>query len=170
MSKVEVIVGRLGRAHGLSGELCLDVVTDSPEERFAVGAKVWAGERALTVRGFRLQSGRGVIGFEEIGDRDAAAALTGGQLVARLEVAQSPSEPDTFYDHQLIGLLACSEDGTIAGPVSRVDHLGFQDNLVVMTPAGERLVPFVAALVPEVDLVERRIVINAIPGLLEDAE
>ncbi len=172
MSETEVIVAVAGRARGLAGELFLDLRTDSPDQRFQPDAVVWAGTRALTVRGFRLQSGRGLVRFHEVADRDQAEALTGVRLTVRIDPDETAGGDDEFYDHQLIGLsvVPLSDPGRVAGRIVRVEHPGAQDLLVVATPAGERLIPFVDALVPEVDLAGARVVVSDIPGLLEDAD
>ena len=168
MPQIEVVVGVVGRAHGLSGEVFVDLRTDSPKVRFRRGATVWADGRPLTVGRCRMQGVRAVVGFDEVGDRTAAETLTGLELVSRVDVGELPEEDDSYYDHQLIGLAVLTTDGALVGSVVRVDHLGFQDLLAVSTDKGERLVPFVNDLVPEVDLAAGRLVVNAIPGLLEE--
>lgn len=168
MSTVVVNVGTLGRAHGLFGQVFVDLSTDSPEVRFKPGVVVWVGERALTVKSFHVQSGRGLVCFTDVTDREAAAALTGLVIVARVDDSESPGDENEYYDHQLIGLAVVSTEGSAVGQVTRVDHLGFQDMLVVETQTGERLVPFVDDLVPVVDLQAGQVVVRAIPGLLED--
>ncbi|MCL2471949.1 MAG: ribosome maturation factor RimM [Propionibacteriaceae bacterium] len=171
MKHVDVVVGTLGRAHGLSGEIFVTVTTDSPQERFRPGAFVWAdGSRRLTVRSSRDQSSRTVLKFDEVPDRTAAEALTGAQLIAHVDAEETPADPQEFYDHQLVGLKVVTTEGVLAGTVARIDHLGFQDLLAVSTPQGERLVPFVDDLVPEVDLAAGQVVVNPIPGLLKDEE
>jgi 16S rRNA processing protein RimM len=168
MSLIDVIVGTLGRAHGLSGELFIDLRTDSPKRRFAKGSTLWVNGQALTVRGFRTHGSRAVVRFDGIGDRTQAEELTGSDLVAWVDSAESTEEPDVYFDHQLIGLDVVTTHSVVAGTVIRVDHCGAQDLLAVETTDGERLVPFVGDLVPEVDLENGQIIVLAIPGLLED--
>ena len=169
MSEIDVVVARLGRAHGLRGEIMADLRTDSPESRFRPGAVLWADQgRPLTVRGFRFQKTRGVLSFAEVRDRVGAEALTGAELTARVDPGEPTDEADAFHDHQLMGLDVVTTDGVWAGSVERVDHLDFQDLLAVRTAIGVRLIPFVDDLVPEVDLAAGRLVVRAIPGLLED--
>ncbi|MCL2735875.1 MAG: ribosome maturation factor RimM [Propionibacteriaceae bacterium] len=171
MSTVDVIVGTLGRAHGLSGEIFVDLRTDSPQERFRPGAVLWAGEsHPLEVVSFRIQSGRGLVRFADVSDRTHAEALTGARLVAHVPLDENADEDGVYFDHQLMGLTVVTTAGIEVGTVARIDHMGFQDMLVVATATGDRLVPFVDDLVPEVDLVNARVVVHAIPGLLEDAE
>jgi 16S rRNA processing protein RimM len=85
------------------------------------------------------------------------------------EVPDEVEEPDAWYDHQLVGLAVHDVDGAVLGEVVGIEHLPAQDLLVVRRPAGhERLVPFVKALVPDVDLETRRVVVSAPVGLLDD--
>ncbi|MDR0284667.1 MAG: ribosome maturation factor RimM [Propionibacteriaceae bacterium] len=168
MPQIDVTVGTLGRARGLTGELFVDLTTDSPADRFRAGAVVYVGTRPLTVTAFHRQGDRGLVRFDGIADRTAAEQLTGAELTALVDDDETPADEGEFYDHQLVGLAVVTTTGAVAGRVSRVEHLGFQDLLVVKTAADERLVPFVGDLVPEVDLAQGRIVIAAIPGLLED--
>ena len=91
--------------------------------------------------------------FAEIPDRNAAEAARGIVLSADVDAAETPEDPDEFYDHQLIGLAAYDERGSHLGEVTSVVHGGAQDLLAIRTPDGrDTLVPFVKALVPEVDL------------------
>ena len=169
MSEIDVIVGTLGRAHGLSGELFVNLRTDSADRRFRRGAALFAGGRHLTVRSFRLQGERGLVRFDEVGDRSAAEELTGAELVAWVDPDESTGAEGEYFDHQLVGL-DVESGSVVVGRVVRVDHLGFQDVLVVSVRGEERLVPFVDELVPEVDLAAGRVVVRAVPGLLEDEE
>lgn len=162
----QVIVGTVGRAHGLRGQVSVRPRTDSVEARFAPGASLVADGRTLTVAGHSWQQGRLVVAFTGVGDRTAAEALTGLDLWA-----DGPAEPvddEEFHDTTLIGLAAVDPTGNRLGAVVAVQHHPAQDLLVVRTPAGDRLVPFVAALVPEVDVDAGRLVIEPIPGLLDE--
>ena len=179
MSDIEVVVGRIGKPHGLRGEVTVDVRTDEPELRFAAGttlrAEPPAGSAspltAVTVARTRWHQGVLLAHFEEIGDRNAAEAARGIVLHATLPEDASPEDPEEFYDHQLIGLEAVDLDGRHLGHVSRVVHGGAQDLLQIRTPdKRETLVPFVAALVPEVDVAAGRVVIADRPGLVTPFE
>ena len=167
---LELVVGRIARAHGLKGEVALEVRTDVPEVRFAPGAVVrtQTGARTLTVTGSRPHSGRLLVTFDEVPDRTAADQLRGVLLV--VDVTDSPplDDPDEFYDHQLVGLRAELEDGTVIGTVAEVLHLPGGDTFAVSKPAGgEVLIPFVASIVPTVDLDGGRVVVTPPEGLLE---
>ncbi len=161
-----VVVGRIGPAHGLRGEVFVEPRTDEPERRFAAGAVLGAGGAVLTVGSARNHSGRLVVRFEEIGDRDGAEAARGTELTVRLDPTERPEDPEEYYDHQLVGLQVETSEGAVVGELDRVQHGAAQDLLVIRTPEREVLFPFVAALVPEVDLEGGRIVIDDRPGLL----
>jgi 16S rRNA processing protein RimM len=170
------VVGRIGRPHGLRGEVMVAVHTDFPEQRFALGSQLCSDTgRTLTVEAVRPHKGALLVRFSEVADREAAAELRGHTL--RIDAAELPEldDPDEFYDHQLVGLAAYDEDGTAIGTVAGLLHGGAQDLLRITTSDGrEALVPFVKALVPEVDVAGGRVVIADRPGLVtplpEDAQ
>ena len=174
METIDVLVGRIGKAHGLRGDVTINVRTDEPERRFAPGSVLTVEApqgsastlRQLTVGGIRWHSGVLLARFEEIPDRTAAEAVRGLMLYATVPADARPDDPDEFYDHQLIGLAAHDLDGTVLGTITQLVH-GAQDLLTVRTPDGrDALVPFVKALVPEVDVAGGRIVIADRPGLV----
>ena len=162
----QLIVGTIGRAHGLRGQVSVRPRTDSIEERFAPGAVLQAGVRSLTVASFTLQQGRLVVSFAGVTDRSAAEGLHGIDLMA--EGIPDSIDDDEYHDRELIGLVALDPDGARLGEVTAVRHHASQDLLVLRTDAGERMVPFVTELVPEVDVPGGRLVINPIPGLLTE--
>jgi 16S rRNA processing protein RimM len=172
---VDVVVGRIGKPHGLRGEVTVEVRTDEPERRYADGARLRAQPprgsasalTALTVARTRWHQGVLLASFEEIPDRNAAEAARGILLHVTIDATETPDDPDEFYDHQLVGLAAYDVDGAPLGEVQGVVHGGAQDMLTVRTPDGrDALVPFVKALVPEVDLAAGRVVIADRPGLV----
>jgi 16S rRNA processing protein RimM len=175
---VEVVVGRIGKPHGLHGEVTVDVRTDEPARRFAPGSTLRAEPppgsasslRRLTVTGSRRHMSALLVAFEELADRTAAEAARGIVLYATIPAGESPEDPDEFYDHQLVGLAVLDLDGRPIGEVTGVVH-GAQDLLEVRASDGRpTLVPFVAALVPEVDLAAGRVVVADRPGLVAPYE
>lgn len=166
-----VVVGRIGRAHGIRGEVRVDVRTDEPDERFAPHAVLRTEPEhlgPLTVSAARWQSGRLLVSFAGIATRDAAEALQGAVLVTNVPAKQRPNAPDEYYDHQLVGSTVVDQGGAVLGIVGEVVHLPGQDLLAVQPAEGpEFLVPFVAALVPEVDAAARRLVVDLPAGLRE---
>ena len=88
-------------------------------------------------------------------------------LHATIPADETPEDPDEYYDHQLIGLSAYDVGGAALGEVTALVHGGAQDLLTIRTPEGrDALVPFVKALVPEVDLAAGRVVVADRPGLV----
>lgn len=167
---MRLVVGRIGRAHGIRGEVSVEVRTDDPAARFADGSVLFTDPEAagpLTVTASRRHSGRYVVRFRHVTDRDSAEALLGTLLLVDSAELAPLDDPDEFHDHELIGLAVQTADGETVGRVDDVLHYA-QDVLVVATPEGvEALVPFVAALVPEVDIAGGRVVIDPPPGLLD---
>jgi 16S rRNA processing protein RimM len=168
---VLVIVGRIGRAHGIKGEVGLIVQTDEPDRRFADGAKLVTTAtppRTLTVDSSRWHSGRLLVKFAEATDRTAAEQLRNLELQAEIEEDERPEDSEEYYDRELIGLAVRTTDGVEAGEVIDVVHLPSQDLLEIRRPAGNAvLVPLVAELVPEIDLGSRYVVVADRPGLLD---
>jgi len=165
---VLVVVGRVGRAHGIRGDVAVDVRTDEPDLRFGKGAVLAAAGRSLTVSGTRWHSGRLLVTFAEVADRTAAEGLRGTLLEAEVDADALPTDADEFYDRQLIGLEARTVGGQVVGEVASVVHHGEQDTLVIGRETGaDVLVPFVAELVPTVDLAGGFLAIADVPGLID---
>jgi len=191
---MRVIVGRAGRPHGIRGEVVIGVRTDEPDLRFAVGAAVDVSSSAdeadeadagpdqrLTIASKRWHSGQLLVSFAGITDRTVASELTGSWLSVDSGQLPDTGDPDEFRDHELIGLNVRTAGGEPVGVVTDVLHYG-QDLLVVRRAegdadsgaaagaGGECLVPFVKAIVPEVDRAAGFIVIDPPPGLLDPAQ
>ena len=173
--RTQLRVGRLVKAHGLKGALKVELYTDDPDGRFAPGSTFtlqvpesspWHG-KPLTVREFRWMNSHPVAFFEGVDDRSAAEGLVRAILWVDQDPETAPAEDNAWYDHQLTGLDVV-RDGDIVGRVVRVDHLPAQDLLVVKAEEREVLVPFVQAIVPEVDIAAGRVVVTPPPGLFED--
>lgn len=168
---MQLVVGRIGRPHGVRGEVTVEVRTDDPELRFEAGAVLVtdpASVGPLTIESRRWHKGVLLIGFAGVTSRDEAEELRNTMLVIDSSEVQPLDDPDEFYDHQLIGLSVVTVDGTAVGEVADVLHHG-QDLLVVRRPgAAEAYIPFVKPLVPEVDIQAGRLVVDPPPGLLED--
>ncbi|OFS14111.1 MULTISPECIES: ribosome maturation factor RimM [Kytococcus] len=163
-----VRLARIGKPHALRGEVTVQLHTDEPEVRFAVGeriATVPAEEGPLTVASRRVHQGVTLLGFEEVTDRTGAEGLRGVVLVA---AAEADPDDEGFYPEDLRGLRAVDAEGAPLGTVKGLHLRPAQDLLELTTTAGhEVLVPFVAELVPEVDLEEGVVVVTAPAGLLE---
>jgi 16S rRNA processing protein RimM len=169
---MELTVARVGKAHGLRGEVALDLRTDDPEARLGVGTRLETrpvGAGPLTVGGVRVHQGRWLVAFEGVRDRTGAEALRGVELVVEVEASD---EEDAWYPHELAGLRAEDTDGRELGRVEGLEHLPAHDALVLREPDGTRtLVPFVRQIVPVVDVPGGRVVLDPPGGLLaSDAE
>jgi 16S rRNA processing protein RimM len=168
---VQLVVARIGRAHGIKGEVSVEVRTDEPELRLAPGAVLMTDPPAvgpLTIASGRVHSGRLLLTFAGVRDRTAAEALRNTLLVAEVDPDELPEDPEEFYDHQLVGLDVVTAGGEAVGEIAQVLHLPYQDVLVVRRPTGaEALVPFVTEIVPEIDLAAQRVVITPPPGLVD---
>lgn len=169
-------VGRLIKAHGLKGALKVELYTDAPDRRFTPGAvftlqvptsSPWHG-KTLTLVELRWYNGQPVAFFEGVTDRTGAESLVKAILWIE-QVADEPDEPDAWYDFQLVGLRAM-RDGVEVGTIARVEHFPAQDLLAIRTPDREVLVPFVAAMVPAVDISAGTVTITPPPGLFEDLD
>ena len=171
---VRVVVGRLGRAHGVRGDLSVDVRTDEPERRFAPGSVLHTDSLTtvtVEVESARWHSGHLLVHLVGIDDRTAAEAVRGLTLEVDVDDNEQPDDPDEFYDRHLIGLRVELVDGTPVGTVADVLHLPAHDMLAVMRPEkSEVLVPFISEMVPSVDRLAGVIAISPPPGLLEDIE
>jgi 16S rRNA processing protein RimM len=169
-----LLVGRVAKAHGIGGELAVDVHTDAPDERFSPGAVLSArlrdrSVRTLTVSAARPHSGRLLVRFDEVPDRTAAEGLRGAQLLVDAADLPPSEDPDEFYDHELEGLAAVLDDGTEIGKVREIARSPGGELLIVdLAEGGEALVPFVREIVPEIDLPGGRVVLTPPEGLLSE--
>lgn len=172
---MELVVGRVVKAHGITGELVVDVRTDDPDQRFAPGGVLLLkprgreqGSREVVVQSVRPHGGRLLVRLDGVSDRDAAEALRGGLFV--IDSAELPpiADPDEFYDHQLEGLVVRTADGRDLGSVTEVLHTAAGELLSVRAGDGpEVLVPFVSAIVTTVSLAGGVIEIDPPEGLLD---
>jgi 16S rRNA processing protein RimM len=170
---VELVVGRIGRPHGVRGEVSIEVRTDSPEVRFAPGSVLRtepASAGPLTVEYTHWHSGRLLLALEGVEDRKRAEELRNVLLLIDVDDDERPTDDEEYYDHQLVGLAAQTIAGEPVGTVTEVLHLPSQDLLTVRRDDGrEVLVPFVTAIVPEIDLNAGVLRIDPPGGLLDDA-
>ena len=168
---IEVQVGRIGRAHGLRGEVGVRPSTDFVDRRFAPGATLRSEAGPLVVVGHRWHQGFLLVAFEGVTDRSAAEALRGRELWVTGIADDLVTDDDEFHDHQLVGLEVRPVGGAeTVGRVREVRHLPSQDLLIVTTPDGERMIPFVTELVPRVDVAGGYLEVVPLPGLLDDPE
>ena len=171
---MELVVARVGRAHGIKGEVTVEVRTDEPELRLGPGAVVRtdpASAGPLTIETGRVHSGRLLLRFAGVRDRTGAEALRNTLLIAEVDPEELPEDPDEFYDHQLMDLDVVLADGTEIGRITEITHLPSQDLFIVERPDGsEVMIPFVEEIVTEIDLEQQKAVIDPPPGLIDDRE
>ena len=168
---MDVVVGRLGRPHGVHGEISVEVRTDDPENRFAIGAKITVKEnnKKLTVASTRWHLSRLLIKFEEIQDRTQVDAVRGKLLVVEVDPNEATLENNQFYEFQLIDLDVFNTNNEKLGVVKEVLPGSAQALIVVKTLDNkEVMVPFVNQLVPEVDIKNKRVVMNPPSGLFDE--
>ncbi|HEX7430039.1 MAG TPA: ribosome maturation factor RimM [Mycobacterium sp.] len=173
---MDLVVGRVVKAHGVTGEVAVEVRTDDPDTRFAPGTRLRARprgggtERAYAVESAREHSGRLLVRLAGVADRGAADALRGTLFLVDSEALPPIDDPDEFYDHQLEGLRVVTTADTTVGTVAEVLHTPAGELLAVCAEGGdggEVLVPFVSAIVTSVSLENRTIEIDPPDGLLE---
>jgi 16S rRNA processing protein RimM len=170
---MDLVVGRVVRAHGVTGEIVVEIRTDDPDTRFAPGTTLRAKpsrggpERDYVVDSTREHSGRLLVRLDGVADRSAADSMRGTLFVVDSVALPPIEEPDEFYDHQLEGLQVVTTTGTPVGSVAEVLHTAAGELLSVRSEAGEILVPFVSAIVTSVSLTDRTIEIDPPEGLLE---
>jgi len=162
-----VAVGRVGPARGVRGEVFVEPWTDAPDERFAPGITLRTATGTLSVADSTSSSGKLVVHFDGIDDRVSAEAIRGTELFVAAAERPVLDDPDDFYDTDLIGLTARHVDGTELGPVTDVVHAAGADYLVVVVDGRDRLVPFVAAIVPTVDVANGYVVLDPPDGLFD---
>lgn len=163
-----LVVGRIGRAHGVRGEVTIEVRTDNPDERFEIGSRLITDPEAngpLTIASARNHSGTLVLSFEEARDRNAVEKLRNTMLLAEVDPADANISPDDFHISQILGSSVIDENGVKRGVVVDVLSLPAQDTLVVNSDAREILIPFVTAYVPDVDIAKREIHVVNLEGL-----
>jgi 16S rRNA processing protein RimM len=152
---MQVVVARVGKAHGLRGEVTVQVLTGAPD---AAGP--------LVLRSARDNNGILLLGFEGTDDRNGAESLRGTKLLA--DVLADDEDEDAWYERDLVGLKAVTLDGVHVGDVTALESRPAQDLLVLrLTDGRDARVPFVRAIVPEVDISGGRVVLDPPAGLLD---
>ena len=167
---MRLLVGRIGRAHGILGEATIEVRTDEPDRRFAIGATVQTDSHGeLTITSGRVHNGILLLGFNGITDRNGIEKLRNTMLYADVDINEENDDEDEYHVMQLIGCQAVLETGEVFGEVTDVINLPGQDLLAIKTAQGEQLIPFVHQLVPTVDIANKKVVVipPAITGVMQ---
>jgi 16S rRNA processing protein RimM len=164
------VVGRIARAHGIRGQVIVNLETDFPEARFRPGAELFT-ERGGVVNTVRLTTvrfhrDRPVIGIEGVTTMNEAEALAGCEL--RVPSDQLTALPaGMFYRHDLVGCRVETSDGKAVGTVSGVEGTLAGSRLVIDGARGEILVPLATDICTTIDVGAKRIVIEPPDGLLD---
>lgn len=157
---MRLLVGRVGRAHGILGEATIEVRSDDPDRRFAVGEKLQSDEHGdLIIISGRVHNGILLLGFAGYSDRNQIEKLRNTLLYAEVDINEVREDADDYHVLQLIGCQAFLENGLLFGEVTDVINLPSQDLLSIKTPENEVLIPFVHQLVPVVDITAKRLVV-----------
>jgi 16S rRNA processing protein RimM len=157
---MRLLVGRIGRAHGILGEATIEVRTDEPDRRFAIGNQVSTDSHGdLKIISGRVHNGILLLGFAGLNDRNAIEKLRNTLLYSEVDINETSDVPDEYHVLQLIGCQVILENGEVFGEVTDVINLPGQDLLAIKTPAGEQLLPFVHQLVPAVDINKKTITV-----------
>lgn len=168
---MDLVVGRLGRPHGVHGEISVEVRTDEPEIRFAKGSKLSVKEsnNQLTVLSSRWHQEKMLVKFEEITDRDLANEIKGKTLTIKIDPNTIETKKDQYYEFQLAGLKVIDKNDKTLGQIKEVITNLAQDLLVVETvDKREVLVPFVKQIVTNVDLEKKLIIMDPPTGLFDE--
>ena len=170
---MDLVVGRVVKAHGVTGEVVVEIRTDDPDTRFAPGSSQrgrpsrGGPESRYLVESVREYGGKLLVRLDGVADRNAAESLRGIVFVVDSEDLPPIEDPDEFYDHQLEGLQVVTTAGQTVGTVAEVLHTAAGELLSIRAEEGEVLVPFVSAIVTSVSLADQKIEIDPPEGLLE---
>ena len=167
---MQLQVARIGKPHGIRGEVTVQVLTDAPGDRFVPGTQFIvepASAGPLTVFSARWNKDILLLAFDEIETRNEAETLRGAKLFIETEDIGAEDDDEGWYEHELVGL-DVRVGGNVVGKVSGLHTLPVQDLLVVTTAEGaEVLIPFVEQIVPEVNVGEKYVLVTPPAGLFE---
>ena len=165
---MQLVVGRIGRAHGVLGEATIEVQTDDPDIRFQIGNKLTLVDgRQLTIRSSRWNNQILLLAFEAITDRNQIEELR-DQLISS-DVDLGSLAPGEYHFQQLIGCEVFQQNGELIGAVDEIVKLPGQDLLSVSRAGGQVLIPMVKQIIIEIDVLAKKIVVNPPEGLLDVA-
>ena len=165
MHEPTVAVGHVTKAHGIRGEVAIEVRSDNPE-RFVEGATLFTEDgRSLTIERAQPHGARMLVKFSGIDDRSAGESLRGHVLV--VPESWLPELPEgEYWPFQLQGCLVVTESGRELGSVSGVIPNPANDLWVAIGADGqEMLLPAIRDVIVSVDVTTRRIVVHDVPGL-----
>ncbi len=165
---MQLVVGRIGRAHGVLGEATIEVQTDDPDIRFQVGNKLTLDDgRELTIRSSRWHNQILLLAFDGVADRNQIEELR-DQLISS-DVDLGSLAPGEYHFQQLIGCEVFQQSGELIGTVDEILKSPGQDLLSVSRAAGRVLIPMVKQIIIEIDVLAKKIIVNPPEGLLDVA-
>jgi 16S rRNA processing protein RimM len=163
-----IAIGRIIRAHGLRGELTVEVLTDFPE-RFDTIEAVYVGDSqqadAWAVAATRWHRERVLLTLEGCADRTTAEGLRGLLIQVPIEEAMTLPE-DEYYPYQLVGLDVVTTDGEDLGRLSEVIFTNANEVYVVTGPRDQILLPAIADVIEQVDLEAGQMIVRLTEGLV----
>jgi 16S rRNA processing protein RimM len=166
---MQLQVARIGKPHGIRGEVTVQVLTDAPADRFVPGTEFVvepASVGPLTVVSARWNKDILLLAFEEIETRNDAETLRGAKLFIETEELDRDDD-EGWYEHELVGLEA-RVGSQVVGKIAALHTMPVQDLLVVEAPDGkEILIPFVEQIVPEVNVAEGFVLLTPPAGLFD---
>ncbi len=165
---MQLVVGRIGRAHGVLGEATIEVQTDDPDIRFQIGNKLTLDDgKQLTIRSSRWHNQILLVAFDGIADRNQIEELR-DQLISS-DVDLDSLAPGEYHFQQLIGCEVFQQNGELIGAVDEIVKLPGQDLLSVNRAGAQVLIPMVKQIIIEIDVLAKKIVVNPPEGLLDVA-
>ena len=166
-----VCVPKIGAAHGLRGEVRLQVFTENPDAILSFGElESEDGTKKFRVASLRPAKGHFVAKLKDVNDRNASELLTNIELFVARDKLPKIEDDGAFYHADLIGLCVEDKTGKSYGVVIAVRNFGASDLLEVGEPMSKSgtLIPFIDQFVPEVDVARGRVIIEPAPGLFEE--
>ena len=163
---MQLVVGRIGRAHGVLGEATIDVQTDDPDLRFKVGSKLTLDSgQELTIKSSRWHNQILLLGFEGVNDRNQIEALRDQLISCQVDLSQLA--PGEYHYQQLIGCQVYLQNNELVGQVIEIVKLPGQDLLSVDKNGSQVLIPMVKQIIISIDVAAKKIVVNPPEGLLD---
>ena len=163
--KETIVIGEVLGAHGQNGALRVRIMTEFPE-RFDHGAVVYIGNTPYTIATAQLAPETVILRFVGLNDSEVAGKLRGKHL--EIPMSERKMLPDgRYYYHDIVGLDVFTNTGNPLGQVSDILNTGSNDVYIVKNGNKEILIPAIKDVVKEIDLAQKRIIIEAIEGILD---
>lgn len=167
---MKLAIARIGRPHGVKGEVTIEVLTDLPDERFFIGAVLESDSSrypTLEICRVRIHQGIWMLTFNEITDRTMAEQVRNSRVYADVDIHEEVDDGSSFHVEELRGMTVFHHDGTLIGSVLEVQNLPGQDLLEIETSRGVRLIPMVHQFIKEIDTEEKKITVEIPEGLVD---